>query len=73
MVYPIPSSRNIFFNSDIEFDAIIFNSIGEQVLKKKAKKGMDISKLEKGIYFLHLFDGTNNSIHKIVKDWRGEP
>ena len=68
LIYPIPSSGNIFLNSDIEFDAIIFNSIGEQVLKKKVKKDMDISKLEKGIYFLHLFDGANNSIHKIVKD-----
>lgn len=68
LVYPIPSSANIFLNSDIEFDAIIFNSIGEQVLKKKVKKDMDISKLEKGIYFLYLFDGANNSIHKIVKD-----
>ena len=68
MVYPIPSFGNIFLNSDIEFDAVIFNSIGEQVFKKKVKKGMDISKLEKGIYFLHLFDGSNNSIHKIVKD-----
>ena len=68
LVYPIPSSGNIFLNSDIEFDAIIFNSIGEQVFKWKVKKEMDISKLEKGIYFLHLFDGANNSIHKIVKD-----
>ena len=68
LVYPIPSSGNIFLNSDIEFDAIIFNSIGEQVFKKKVKKDMDISKLEKGIYFLHLFDGANNSIHKIVTD-----
>jgi len=68
LIYPIPSSGNIFLNSDIEFDAIIFNSIGEQVFKRKVKKEMDISKLEKGIYFLHLFDGANNSIHKIVKD-----
>ena len=68
LIYPIPSSGNIFLNSDIEFDAIIFNSIGEQVFKWKVKKEMDISKLEKGIYFLHLFDGANNSIHKIVKD-----
>ena len=67
LIYPIPSYGNIFLNSDIEFDAIIFNSIGEQVFKRKVKKDMDISKLEKGIYFLHLFDGANNSIHKIVK------
>ena len=68
LIYPIPSSGNIFLNSDIEFDAFIFNSIGEQVFKGKVKKIMDISKLEKGIYFLHLFHGANNSIHKIVKD-----
>ena len=68
LIYPIPSSGNIFLNSDIEFDAFIFNSIGEQVFKGKVKKHMDISKLEKGIYFLHLFHGANNSIHKIVKD-----
>ena len=68
LIYPIPSSGNIFLNSDIEFDAIIFNSIGEQVFKRKVKKDMDISKLEKGVYFLHLFDGANNSIHKIIKD-----
>lgn len=67
-IYPIPSSGNIFLNSDIEFDAVIFNSIGKQVFKGKVKKVMDISKLEKGIYFLHLFDGANNSTHKIIKD-----
>ena len=68
LIYPIPSSDNIFLNSDIESDAVIFNSLGEQVLRKKVKKEIDISKLEKGIYFLHLSVGANNSIHKIVKD-----
>ena len=68
LIYPIPSSGNIFLNSDIEFDAVIFNSIGKQVFKGKVKKVMDISKLEKGIYFLHLFDGANNSTQKIIKD-----
>ena len=67
-IFPIPSSGNIFLNSDIEFDAVIFNSVGEQVFKGKVKKHMDIRKLEKGIYFLHLFHGVNNSTHKIVKD-----
>ena len=68
LIYPIPSSDNIFLNSDIESDAVIFNSLGEQIFRKKVKKEIDISKLEKGIYFLHLSVGANNSIHKIVKD-----
>ena len=67
-IYPIPASENIFLNSDIEFDAVIFNSLGEQVFKKKVRNDMDISNLKKGIYFLYLSDGTNSSTHKIVKD-----
>ena len=68
LIYPIPASENIFLNSDIEFDAVIFNSLGEQVFKKKVRNDMDISNLKKGIYFLYLSDGAKNSIHKIVKD-----
>ena len=68
LIYPIPSNGNIFLKSYIEFDAVIFNSLGEQIFSKKVKKKMDISRLEKGIYFLHLSDGINYSIHKIVKD-----
>ena len=67
-IYPIPASENIFFNSEIEFEVTIFNLLGEQVLKKLARKSINIDSLEKGIYFLHLFDGDNILIHKIVKD-----
>ena len=67
-IYPIPASENIFFNSEIEFEVTIFNLLGEQVLKKLARKSINIDSLEKGIYFLHLFDGYNILIHKIVKD-----
>ena len=58
----------VFLKSYIEFDAVIFNSLGEQIFSEKVKKKMDISRLEKGIYFLRLSDGINYSIHKIVKD-----
>ena len=68
LIYPIPASENIFLKSDIEFDAVIFNFLGEQVFKKKVRKDMDISNLKKGIYFLYLSDGINSSTHKIVKD-----
>jgi hypothetical protein len=66
-VYPIPTFENIFVNIDIEFDAVIFNLLGEQVFKKKVRKEIDLGKLKKGIYFLHLSDGANSYIHKIVK------
>ncbi len=66
-IYPIPATENIFFNNDIEFDVVVFNSLGEQVLKRKVRKVMEISKLEKGIYFLHIYDGANISIYRIVK------
>ena len=68
LIYPIPASENIFLNSDIEFDAVIFNLLGEQVFKKKVRKDMNISNLKKGVYFIYLSDGVNNSIHKIVKN-----
>tara|TARA_B100001057_G_C22739561_1_gene907173 strand:- start:300 stop:1298 length:999 start_codon:yes stop_codon:yes gene_type:complete len=67
-VYPIPAFENIFVNIDIEFDAVIFNLLGEQVFKKKVRKEIDLGKLKKGIYFLHLSDGANSYIHKIVKN-----
>ena len=68
LIYPIPASENIFLKSDIEFDAVIFNLLGERVFKKKVRKDMDISNLKKGIYFLYLSDGFNSYTHKIVKD-----
>ena len=66
-VYPIPAFENVFVDIDIEFDAVIYNLLGEQVFKKKIRKEIDISKLKKGIYFLYLSDGNNNYINKIVK------
>ena len=66
-IYPIPSSENIFLSSDIEFEVTIFNLLGEQVLKKVVKKNINISGLEKGVYILTLFDGTDSSSYKIIK------
>ena len=68
LIYPIPASENIFLKSNIEFDAVIFNLLGERLFKKKVRKDIDISNLKKGIYFLYLSDGINSYTHKIVKD-----
>ena len=48
------------------FTANIFNLNGEVVLTKNIKNQIDISDLNKGIYFTELINESNKSFQKLI-------
>jgi hypothetical protein len=71
LIYPNPISTSIILQSDIDLvnaEVSILNLLGETVLSRNTNNGMlDISELNKGIYFLHVKSKSINFIKKIVK------
>ena len=68
-LYPNPTSDLVFIGGvDSELSAIVYDLLGKQVMRKNIIKKIDISILEKGVYFVKLSNGINNSIHKIIKN-----
>ena len=70
-VYPNPSNGIFYFNNInlIEFEAVIFDSLGKQIARFKNKDVVDISNVSKGIYFVKINDFQNQKTFtiKIVK------
>ena len=73
-IYPNPAKGIVYLKSDknvnIELNITIYNTLGKKVLEmnKKAKNGVpiNISSLNKGLYFLKVKTGFHESIKKIV-------
>ena len=66
-IYPNPSKNLIYIDSDnSSFTASIFNLNGEVVLRKNIKNQIDISDLNKGIYFTELMNESNKSFQKLI-------
>lgn len=67
-VYPNPSSTDINIEIEGECESNLFDNKGKKVLSSTVKK-LDVSRLSKGIYILHIY--TNNelvAIEKVVID-----
>ena len=68
-LYPNPTSDLVFIAGvDSELNAVVYDLLGKQVMRKYITKKIDISILEKGVYFVRLSNGINNSVHKIIKN-----
>jgi hypothetical protein len=67
-IFPNPSSQYINVNIDTEFEAVVFDLLGKELIRENITDRLDISSLEKGTYILNLTDGINTSIHKIIKE-----
>ena len=68
-LYPNPTSDLVFIGGvDSELNAVVYDLLGKQVMRKYITKKIDISILEKGVYFVRLSNGINNSVHKIIKN-----
>jgi len=66
-IYPNPSKNLIYIDSDnSSFTASIFNLKGEVVLTKNIKNQIDISDLNKVIYFAELMNESNKSFQKLI-------
>ena len=67
-IYPNPASNYVYVNSDKDLEVIVFNLLGQQVIREFLADKIDISCLEKGTYIINLIDGINTSSHKIIKN-----
>jgi len=67
-IYPNPSFDYININADSNLEAILYDSLGKELIRENVTDKLDISQLEKGTYILNLSDGINTSTHKIIKD-----
>ena len=66
-IYPNPSKNLIYIDSDnSNFIASIFNLNGKLLIKKSIKTQIDISNLNKGVYFIELINESNKSFHKLI-------
>lgn len=69
-LYPNPAKNYIFIDNIAPLDYVIYDVVGK-VLKKgtthKTNK-INVSELEKGIYFIKLSKGQTQSLHKIIKE-----
>ena len=66
-IYPNPTTDLIYLNSEILLEAVISDLSGKEVLRRKVRKNLNISSLEKGTYILTLSDGLSSYNHKIIK------
>ena len=69
-IYPNPTKGILFIKAiDKNIIVSIKDIVGKEVLKTKNHKEIDVSILEKGIYFVDVYQGTQKIItKKIIKD-----
>lgn len=70
-IYSNPTSDILIINSDNELigQVILYNISGKEIIRKNVRQTseeLDLSKLAKGIYFLHIYSGKKRSSHKIM-------
>ena len=67
-IYPNPTSHllNIEGNKN-ELKAVVYNFWGEKIIEQQITNRIDISYLEKGVYFIKFYDGESASSHKFTK------
>ena len=67
-IYPNPTSSYIHISHGDELEVILFDVLGKEINRGLFKGKVDVSYLDKGIYFLKILDGVNSSTHKIIKE-----
>ncbi|MBR4391891.1 MAG: T9SS type A sorting domain-containing protein [Bacteroidales bacterium] len=67
-VYPNPTESNLHIEFVGEYTYSLYNSFGQQVMNGHAngEQMLNLSSLAKGIYLLHLNDGVNTDIQKVI-------
>ena len=67
-VYPNPNQGSFTITTQGEFQYVIFNSLGQQVMSGKAngKAQIEAQSLNQGVYFLHLNGEHGSMVEKIV-------
>ena len=68
-MFPNPANSYLNFatNSNENIDIQIFDMLGKSILRiENAGNSVDISKLNSGIYFVHIVLGTKKSTKKLI-------
>ena len=69
-LFPNPSSSFVFIRGTdhANLKIVVFDITGKKVTNKITNNKIDISLLEKGVYFVNISNGINTSLHKIIKN-----
>ena len=67
-IYPNPSANYLFLNNIVELEAKVYDLNGKLILTEFITNKLDISCLDKGYYIIKFSDGSNELIHKIIRD-----
>ena len=67
-IYPNPVNGTLFINGDAEYSYVMYNGMGQVVANGTAQgtQQVNVSDMTKGVYFIRLTSGTQNSIQKVV-------
>jgi hypothetical protein len=69
-IYPNPATARLSIESELEIKLKLFSIEGKQLdfefIKTNSRYEIDLSKLERGIYFLGLSNQTFNIIKKVI-------
>lgn len=67
-IYPNPVNSTLHIQGNAEFSYVMFNGMGQQVAKGTANgdKSINVSEMNKGIYFLRITTGGNVTTKKVV-------
>jgi len=67
-VYPNPTSKTVYINTNLSIDKIeIYNVFGKLVKNKNNSKKINIEQLADGIYFAKIYSDNQMGIKKIIK------
>lgn len=68
-VYPNPFTNKLFIENNTYINFEIYSILGTQVNKGVIMNNeLNLSTLDKGIYFLRLIEGNNSTVFKIVRE-----
>ena len=65
---PNPANNKLTIDGVSDYDAKIFNNLGQFVMETTNTNTIDVSTLSKGIYFIKVSDGINSSTKKFIKN-----
>ena len=67
--YPNPTTGILNLKGVSNEQILIYNNLGELILKSQSKSGIDLSSYNSGLYLLQIIDSSGKSIHtsKILK------
>jgi len=67
-LYPIPANNELFVEGIGEFDAVVYDITGKELLHMENACGsIDISAVKSGTYFIHIKQGESTQIKKFIK------